>query len=83
MYRVSPWRYCLRSEKKDLQTRGYRPRFVVTYKGKPRGNAIKGAVDYDFDGQTGSVDFEGKLVREAKKKDKEKSAGKKGKKATL
>ncbi len=31
----------------------------VTYKGKPRGDAIKGKIDFDFSGNTGTVDFEG------------------------
>ena len=33
----------------------------VAYKGKPRGNSIKGTIDFDFGGNTGTVDFEGKL----------------------
>ena len=38
--------------------------FKVVYTGKPRGHSIKGTVDYDFNGTTGSTDFTGKLLRE-------------------
>ena len=37
--------------------------FKVVYTGKPRGNSIKGKVDYDFNGNAGSIDFTGKLKR--------------------
>jgi hypothetical protein len=33
--------------------------FRVTYHGKPAGNKIKGQVDYDFDGDAGTVNFTG------------------------
>ncbi len=45
--------------------------FKVVYTGKPRGDSIKGTVDYDFNGNTGSVDFIGKLTREKEKQEKE------------
>jgi hypothetical protein len=46
----------------------------VVYKGKPRGNAIKGSVDYDFGGSTGTIDFVGKRDP-VKKKPKDKESG--------
>ena len=46
----------------------------VVYKGKPRGNAIKGSVDYDFGGNTGTIDFVGKRDP-VKKKPKDKEVG--------
>ncbi len=33
--------------------------FSVTYDGLPRGDSIRGTIDYDFDGQTGTIDFQG------------------------
>jgi len=44
----------------------------VTYKGKPRGNSIKGTIDYDFGGNTGTVDFAGKRAAEKKAKEAKK-----------
>jgi len=41
----------------------------VTYKGKPRGNSMKGTIDYDFGGNTGTVEFEGKRGSEKKEKE--------------
>lgn len=41
----------------------------VKYKGMPRGNSINGTIDYDFNGNTGTIDFAGKRAAE-KKKDK-------------
>ena len=35
-------------------------KFSVAYTGKPRGNAIKGTIDYDFNGNAGTIDFTGK-----------------------
>lgn len=49
----------------------------VTYKGKPRGNSIKGTIDFDFGGNTGTVDFEGKRVPEKKEKEGTKQASQK------
>ncbi len=37
-------------------------KWKVSYNGKPLGNSIKGKVDYDFGGNAGTVDFEGKRV---------------------
>ena len=48
--------------------------FRATYHGKPRGDSIKGSIDYDFGGQTGAIDFEG---RRQKDKAKETSPEKK------
>ena len=45
--------------------------FKVVYTGKPRGDSIKGTVDYDFNGNTGTVDFIGKRTREKEKQEKE------------
>jgi len=45
--------------------------FKVVYTGKPRGDSIKGTVDYDFNGNTGSADFTGKLLHEKEQQDKE------------
>ena len=45
--------------------------FKFVYTGKPRGDSIKGTVDYDVNGSTGSVDFMGKLTREKEKQEKE------------
>ncbi len=45
--------------------------FKVVYTGKPRGDSIKGTVDYDFNGTTGSTDFTGKLLREKEQKKEE------------
>ncbi len=44
--------------------------FRVTYRGKPRGDSIKGNIEYDFGGQTGTIDFKGE--RHKKKVDDEK-----------
>ena len=44
-------------------------KWKVTYQGKPRGNSIKGTIDYDFGGNTGTVDFEGKRSPAKKEKD--------------
>ena len=41
--------------------------FKVVYTGKPRGDSIMGTIDYDFNGNTGTVDFEGKRLREEEK----------------
>jgi hypothetical protein len=34
--------------------------FKLKYQGKVQGDTLKGSVDYDFDGLTGALDFEGK-----------------------
>ena len=41
----------------------------VTYKGKPRGNSIKGKIYYDFGENKGTVDFEGKRGPDKKAKE--------------
>ncbi len=41
--------------------------FNVVYTGKPRGDSIKGTIDYDFNGNTGTVDFQGKRLQEKEK----------------
>ena len=46
----------------------------VTYKGKPRGNSIKGTIDYEFGDNKGTVDFQGKRVAEKKEKEDAKPA---------
>lgn len=33
--------------------------YTMKYRGKIDGDTIKGTIDYDFDGQTGSIDFDG------------------------
>jgi hypothetical protein len=43
--------------------------FKVVYTGKPRGDSIMGTVDYDFNENTGSIDFTGKLLREKEKEE--------------
>ncbi len=40
--------------------------FTVVYTGKPRGDSIKGKLAYDFSGNTGTIDFTGKRMREKK-----------------
>jgi hypothetical protein len=42
--------------------------FKITYKGKPRGQSITGTVDFDFGGQTGTIDFSGKRIPEKTEK---------------
>ena len=42
---------------------------VLDFSGKPRGSSLKGEVEYDFAGQTGTVEFD--AVREKPKKKKE------------
>ncbi len=42
----------------------------VTYQGHPRGNSIRGTIDYDFGGNVGTVDFAGKRDPEKKQDDK-------------
>src|SRR5262249_11867784 len=37
-------------------------RFKLRYQGRIKDDALKGSVDYDFDGMTGSLDFEGKRL---------------------
>jgi hypothetical protein len=44
--------------------------FKVVYKGKPRGNAIEGETEYDFDGNTGTMKFTGKRTPPDEKKAK-------------
>lgn len=46
--------------------------FLVTYKGRPRGDSITGTLEYDFGGQSGTRPFKGQR-QEEKKKAKEKS----------
>ena len=41
----------------------------VTYKAKPRGNSVKGTIDYDFGGNSGTIDFEGKRLPEKEKQE--------------
>ncbi len=49
--------------------------FLVIYKGKPRGDSIKGTVEYDFGGQTGTIAFEGRRqVVDQKKADAQSEA---------
>ncbi len=43
--------------------------FLVIYRGKPRGDAIAGTIEYDFGGQTGSIDFKGRRQKEEKQTD--------------
>ncbi len=43
--------------------------FLVIYKGKPRGDSIKGTVEYDFGGNTGTIAFEGRRQVDKKKAD--------------
>ena len=50
--------------------------FKVVYTGKPRGDSIKGTIDYDFNGNTGTVDFEGKRLQEKEKNGEAKPAEK-------
>jgi rhodanese-related sulfurtransferase len=50
--------------------------FKVVYMGKPRGDSIKGTIDYDFNGNTGTVDFEGKRLPEKEKNGEAKPAEK-------
>jgi hypothetical protein len=53
--------------------------FKAVYKGKPDGNEIKGSVDFDFAGNSGTIDFSGQRTppdKQASKND-EKKAGKK------
>jgi len=50
-------------------------KFKAAYKGKPDKNAIKGSLEYDFDGNTGSVEFSGQ--RAVDKKDAPKAEDKK------
>ena len=47
-----------------------KPAFKVVYMGKPRGDSIKGTIDYDFNGNTGTVDFEGKRLWEKEKNER-------------
>jgi hypothetical protein len=42
--------------------------FSVKYRGKPRGNTIAGKADFDFDGNTGTMDFTGKRTPPDEKK---------------
>ena len=41
----------------------------VVYKAKPRGNSVKGTFDYDFGGNSGTLDFEGKRLPEKEKQE--------------
>jgi hypothetical protein len=50
-------------------------KFKAAYKGKPDKNSIKGSLEYDFDGNTGSVAFSGQ--RAVEKKDAPKAEEKK------
>ena len=45
--------------------------FKFIYTGKPRGNSIKGTFEYNFNGNTGSNEFNGMRIRETKKTKKE------------
>ncbi|QJX00190.1 hypothetical protein [Frigoriglobus tundricola] len=42
-----------------------------SWAGKVKGDGIKGSVDYEFGGSTGSFDFEGKRAKDKKDKPKE------------
>ena len=44
--------------------------FTVKYNAKPRGDSLTGKVDYDINGNTGSLDFEGKRAEEKKAAEK-------------
>jgi hypothetical protein len=36
---------------------------------KPRGNSVKGTIDYDFGGNNGTLDFEGERLPENEKQE--------------
>jgi hypothetical protein len=43
-------------------------KYRLRYQGKVKGDALKGNVDYDFDGMAGSLDFDGKRIAGPEKK---------------
>ena len=38
--------------------------YVAVYTGKPKGDSIKGTIDYEFGGNPGTLDYRGKRLRE-------------------